>query len=233
MTMDFVCEAIRTGDTAALRRLLAAEPALVNARVDGERTLLHVATDWPGHFPHVRDTIAILVEHGADVNAKFQGGGHTETPLHWAASCDDVDALDALLAHGADLEATGGVIGGGTPLADAVAFGQWRAAFRLVAGGARSTLWQAAALGLMDRVEHELAHDPGPAGDELTNALWCACHGGQLLVAQRLFSHGGASLNWVGYDELTALDAAVRSGNAELVEWLRCQGAVSAKGSLS
>ena len=61
---------------------------------------------------------------GADVNARFTGP-HTETPLHWAASSDDVEALDALLDAGADIEGDGAVIGGGTPIADAVAFGQW------------------------------------------------------------------------------------------------------------
>jgi len=58
--------------------------------------LLHVATDWPGHFPHVSASIAALVEAGADVNARFHGP-HEETPLHWAASSADVAALDALL----------------------------------------------------------------------------------------------------------------------------------------
>src|SRR5205807_5308699 len=86
-----------------------------------------------------------LIAHGADVNARFTGS-HTETPLHWAASNDDLAALDALLDHGADIEAPGAVIGGGTPLADAVAFGQWQAARRLVERGARTTLWQAVAL---------------------------------------------------------------------------------------
>jgi hypothetical protein len=33
---------------------------------------------------------------GAHINAPFIGK-HAETPLHWAASSDDVDALDALL----------------------------------------------------------------------------------------------------------------------------------------
>ena len=61
---------------------------------------------------------------------------------------------DALLNAGADIEATGAVIGNGTPLADAVAFGQWNAARRLIERGARATLWQAAALGLLDRLEH-------------------------------------------------------------------------------
>jgi uncharacterized protein len=133
-----------------------------------------------------------------------------------------------LLDHGADIEAPGAVIGGGTPLADAVAFGQWRAAQRLVELGASCTIWQAAALGLIDRLEELLAADPPPSPDVVTNAFWCACHGGQLAAARRLFGRG-ADLNWVGYDGLSPLDAAVRNGNEELVEWLRSQGAISAK----
>ncbi|MBY0507825.1 MAG: hypothetical protein K2X03_28185 [Bryobacteraceae bacterium] len=210
-------QAIRSGDTATLRRLLSADPALARATPDGERTLLHIATDWPGHFPHVRDTIAALAAHGADVNAKFLGPAHSETPLHWAASSDDVAALDALLDHGADIEATGGVIGGGTPLADAVAFATWRAARRLVERGARTTIWQAAALGLVDRVQEELGSVDAEA---ITNAFWGACHGGQLITAQLLLQHG-ADLHWVGHDRLTPLGAALRNGNAELVAWLR------------
>jgi len=153
-------------------------------------------------------------------------GRHSERPLHWAASSDDVDALEALLDHGADIEALGAVIGGGTPLADAVAFGQWRAARRLVERGARTTLWQAAALGLQRRVEDCFATDPPAAPDEITNAFWCACHGGQLAAAQYLFERG-ADLNWVGYDQLSPLDAAKRSGSLDLVVWLREQGARS------
>ena len=38
----------------------------------------------------------------------------------------------------------------------------------------------------------------------------------------------GADLNWVGYDHLTPLDAAARSDAAELVDWLRRRGALSA-----
>jgi len=233
-------QAIRSGDVAALRRLLDENPGLATVRIGGPatcresggvapRTLLHVATDWPGHFPNGAATVAELIAHGAEVNACFRGA-HTETPLHWAASSDDLAVLDALIDHGADIEARGSVIGGGTPLADAVAFGQWQAARRLVERGARPTLWQAAALGLMARVEEHFAASVAPNPDEVTNAFWCACHGGQRRSAEYLLGRG-ADINWVGYDALTPIDAANRSGAEELVEWLRTQGAKSAKDS--
>src|SRR5258708_27313762 len=88
-------DAIHKGDVEALKSLLDANPALVTARIGGSRTLLHIATDWPGHFPNVAATIAELVDHGGDVNARFICR-HTETPLHWAPRSDDVASLDAL-----------------------------------------------------------------------------------------------------------------------------------------
>ena len=139
--------AIHTGDVEALEQLLAEHPGLSTARLgsspDGtpttakSRTLLHVATDWPGHFPRGPAIVMALIAAGAEVDARFVGR-HRETPLHWAASSDDVDVLDVLIDAGADIEADGRVIGGGTPLADAVAFGQWNAARRLVDRGARA-----------------------------------------------------------------------------------------------
>jgi ankyrin repeat protein len=220
-------EAISSGDTKSLKRLLSQNSNLANTRVDDRRTLLHIATDWPGHFPNNMETIAALVASGADVNAAF-AGGHSETPLHWAASSNDVAVIDVLLDHGANIEALGSVIGGGTPMSDAVAFGQWQAARRLVERGARTTLWQAAALGLMDRVDEYFKSVPPPTPDEITNAFWCACHGGQSVAAEYLLDRG-ADLNWVGYDKLSPLDAANRNGAASLVQWLRDRGAKSEK----
>ena len=228
-------KAIHGGDVAELKRLLHANPTLATVRLGGDaernrcemsRTLLHVATDWPGNFPNGAETVAALIAAGADVNGRF-AGPHTETALHWAASSDDVAVLDALLDHGADIEAGGGVIGNGTPIADATAFGQWKAARRLIERGATTTLWQAASLGLMDRVEAFFTGRDKPTPEEITSAFWCACHGGQQQAAAYLLSCG-ADLNWIGYDQLTPLDAARRSGAAELVEWLTGRGAKSA-----
>ncbi len=131
-----------------------------------------------GHFPKGAATVAALVEAGADINARFRGP-HRETPLHWAASSDDVEVLDALIDAGADLEADRGVIGGGTPLSDAWGFGQWRAARRLVARGAKTTLTDAATLGLIDRIEIYSRSVTPPTEEEINRAFWGACHGGQ------------------------------------------------------
>jgi uncharacterized protein len=221
-----VTVAIQGGDVEGLRALLAGDPDLATASIADEakrgnahtRTLLHVVTDWPGHFPNGAESVAVLVEAGADVNARFTGP-HTETPLHWAASSDDLAVLVALLDAGADIEARGAVIGGGTPMADATAFGQWNAARRLLERGAATTLWEAAALGLLDRVESHFVNEPMPPAEEVTAVFWGACHGGHLRVAQYLYARG-ADRNWIGWDHLTPLDVARRSEAADVVAWL-------------
>ena len=223
-----VTTAIRNGDLDVLRVLLDQHPELATASiVDADRatrSLLHVATDWPGHFPNNVEVVGLLVAAGADVNARFRGS-HTETPLHWAASSDDVAVIDALLAAGADIDADGAVIAGGTPLTDATAFGQWRAAQRLIEGGARSTLFESAVMGLLDRVTVALATDPAPTASDVDAAFWGACHGGRLGVAEYLRSRG-ANINWVSpWDGLTPLDAARRSEHSVLVDWLIESGA--------
>lgn len=212
-------DAVRAGDIGELRRLLAAEPGLATGRLPegrgGPRTLLHVATDWPGHVPRAADAVRVLVEHGADVDVRM-AGGTGETPLHWAASADDVAALDALLDAGAAIDLDGAIIGGGTALDNAVAFGQWNVARRLVERGARLSLRSAAALGLIDVVR---AGSATASAADLTNALWYAAHGGEREVAAYLLAVG-ADPTWVGWDDLTPAGAARRSGATELAEML-------------
>lgn len=76
-----VIQAIHTGDIPSLQQLLAENPGLENIRIlerkpnniDSDssisRTLLHVVTDWPGHFPHGADTVRLLTKFGANLNA--------------------------------------------------------------------------------------------------------------------------------------------------------------------
>jgi len=220
--------AIHKGDVEALRRLLDGALGLSKVRiVDAKgvgRTLLHVATDWPGHFPNVAQTIGLLIELGADADAPILGAKIQERPLHGAASSNDVNAIDALLDGGANIECPGAVFTNGTAMSDAVIFAQWNAARRLLERGAKTTLTQSAGLGLLDRLATYFEQEPKPSSDEITAALWHACRGGQLQTAQYLVEKG-ANLNWVGWDKITPLDGAQRSGNQELVAWLRDQGA--------
>ncbi len=226
-----VVAAIQGGDLPALERLLAERPELATARLGDDdpggmsRTLLHVVTDWPGHFPGGPTTVHALVRAGADVNARFRGP-HSETPLHWAASRDDVEVLDALIDCGADIDAPGAVIGGGTtPLADARAFRNWRAAQRLIERGATTTLADAATLGLMDRLEQFFSGPEEPSADEVSRAFWGACHGGRQSAAEYLLERG-ADIDWIPpWEPLTPLDAALRSEDEALAAWLRERGA--------
>jgi len=227
--------AIQLGNIAALQQLLTDHPGLATIRVGVDSpgghtwTLLHVATDWPGHFPNGAATVAILAAAGADVNAPFTGP-HAETPLHWAASSNDVAVLDALLDAGADIEAPGAVLGGGPPLADATGFRQWAAAHRLVARGARTSLRDAATLGLQDRLEGFWASaETAPTKAEIDHAFWWACHGGQEPAAAYLLDRG-AHVNWVpDWEEATPLDAADGAKAPALAAWLRARGGRTAQ----
>ena len=82
----------------------------------------------------------------------------------------------------------------------------------------------------MDRVDEYFTLVPPPTPDEITNALWCACHSDQLAVAEYLLGRG-ADLNWIGHHGYSPLDAANRSTASEVVQWLRSRGANSAKES--
>jgi ankyrin repeat protein len=226
--------AIHAGDLSTLGRILAENPDLANAQIAGRkggyRTPLHVVADWPGYFPDGPAMVRLLLVSGADPNGGADGLGRQETPLHWAASSDDVDVAEALIDGGADIEAQGGSIADGSPLDNAVGYGCWRVARLLVQRGARvDKLWHAAALGMLPRTE-ELLRDASP--DDINGAFWQACAGGQRRAAELLLAHG-ADLDCVpDYAEGTPLDQArsIDTGRSALVSWLQERGASSTGG---
>jgi hypothetical protein len=219
--------AIRTGEVRALGHILAEHPGLASGPLGGRlgtRTALHVVTDWPGYFPNGPQIVGVLIEAGADPDARSPGD---ETPLHWAASSDDVDVAVALIDAGADIEAPEGSIG--TPLGNAVGYGCWHVARHLVDRGAGvDQPWHAAALGLLRRLDELLGDQPSV--EEVSKAFWHACSGGQRRAAEYLLSRG-ADLNWIpDYATGTPLDAASDRGTRRenVIGWLRDLGAHSA-----
>jgi hypothetical protein len=225
--------AVHGGDLGTLRRMVLERPELASARMIGRngleggwRTPLHVAADWPGYFPGAPDAVALLLFAGADPNDDT-GGDCPETPLHWAASNDDLEVAVALIEGGADLETPGGSIG--TPLDNAIGYGCWHVARLLVERGARvDALWHAAALGMLARLEELLAATPPPTAEDLDAALWQACHGGQRRTAERLLAAGADIHASPGYaHDRTVLEAATKPDTRRdlLAAWLREQGA--------
>jgi hypothetical protein len=96
-----IFSAIDRGDVEEVRRLLQAEPRAALATIPGPLvgpdTPLHAAA----HLGHL-EIAELLLRHGADVNARGDGG---DTPLHEAANNGHVEVVELLLKHGADIEA--------------------------------------------------------------------------------------------------------------------------------
>ena len=228
-TAEGLVSAIHVGDIDAVRRIITETPELAREPLGGRfktRTALHVVCDSPGYFPNGPEIARLLIAADADPNHRSPEP-RSETPLHWAASSDDVDVAVALIDGGADIEIPNGSIG--TPLDNAIGYACWHVARLLVARGARvDKLWHAGALGLLDRLEELLAANPTP--EEVSQGLWHACAGGQRRAAERLLA-AGANLNWEpDYAHGTPLDAAGGLGTRQenVITWLKEQGARSA-----
>jgi hypothetical protein len=221
---DQLVAAIQVGDCEAVARLVASEPGVARSALGGRhgtRTPLHVVADWPGYWPNGPQTVGILIAAGGDPNARDPEPG-SETPLHWAASSDDADVARALIEGGADIDLPGGSIG--TPIENAIGYGCWNVARLLAERGARvETLWVAAGLGMVDRLQ-ELVREPrASTADSISQAFWHACAAGQRRAAQLLLG-AGADLAWVPeYAHGTALDVAQQHGTQRqnVIEWLR------------
>ena len=223
MAVELV-RAIHTGDIGPSGRLLAGHPGLASEPIHdgrGAKTPLLAATDWPGYSPAGPAVVRMLLDAGADPN-HTTGGDQPETPLHWAASSDDADVAEVLIAGGADIEIPGGSIG--TPLDNAIGYGCRHVARLLAASGARiDKLWHAAALGILPRLEELLAADPAPDAEEISAAFWQASHGGQRRAAELLLARGADINITQDHSYGTPLDAAAQLSTCRenLTTWLR------------
>jgi ankyrin repeat protein len=102
-------KAAKAGNPAAVRALLEADRSLVDARDSDASTPLHCAA-WKGHV----DVAAVLLEFGADIQARNDNAHWGDTPLHAAAHGNQRAVAELLIDRGADIHALNA--GGRTPL---------------------------------------------------------------------------------------------------------------------
>lgn len=147
--------ALRSGDSGSLRKVLDADPEVVNLKV-GDNTMLEWMTQ-PGAGPPSPEVVEVLVDAGAGV----------DRALNLAACWNLADLCSQLLEAGADPSARADA--GITPLESAAMHSSTEAADVLAGHGLhRRTLWLAAATGLLPLVrdwvgaDGSLLADPGP-----------------------------------------------------------------------
>jgi len=122
--------AVKAGDLARVKELLAQEPGLVHVRDREMSTPLHWAAwkDQPG-------IIDVLLDEGAEIQTHNENNHWGTTPLHAAAHGNNPRAVAALLRRGADVNALKSD-GTGTPLAETKVHNATAAAKLLRAAGA-------------------------------------------------------------------------------------------------
>jgi hypothetical protein len=174
---EAAAEAIVTGDTAALKRLLRDDPALIRARSTREHraTLLHyVAANGVEHYRQISPanavTIAeILLEAGADVDAEAEvyGGGCTTlglvaTSVHPERAGVQNALMQILIDRGAVIDRPRGVGNDHAFVKGCLANGRGAAAEFLAARGACLDLEGAAGIGRLDVVAGFFDPDGSP-----------------------------------------------------------------------
>ncbi len=162
--VDGILDSAWRGELEILRRLLDADPELVNA-IGGpfERyTALHRATCRNQHA-----CMRLLLDRGADVHARdFPDNA---TPLHLAASVGDPETIRLLLDAGADVNIGSDDYGVGV-LGWATCFHRVRedVADYLLSRGARLNLWTAIALDRVDELRKMISLDPSLLASRMT-----------------------------------------------------------------
>lgn len=199
--------AVRAGSLEEATAVLAANPALANARGDQGQTCLHLAAECDA--PRMG---ALLLAFGADANAVYGESGHTA--LSWAVTCNAMGFAKAMVKLGLkpDLFCAAG-IGSlehvraalderGMPRPGAVQSGSTR----------------------MDSLGARLPCPPQDPREQLADALYAACRNGHADVVQLLLA-AQPDMSFRAYMGGTSLHWAYFGGSNEVVRLLLKAGA--------
>jgi ankyrin repeat protein len=229
---EAAADALVSGDEAALRALLTAEPGLVHARSDrehGATLLIYTSANGvemyrqrtPGNIVLLAE---LLLDSGAAVDATADVYGTACTTLGLAATSAhprakgvQLQLLQLLLDRGARMEDEIAGCKAGIVLA-CLGNGCPEAAAYLADRGARVCFVEAAGIGRSETVERLL--ETGTATQrEKNEALLRACANGKTEIADLLI-RSGAELGATSSDGQTPAHLAVIAGNLETLKRL-------------
>ncbi|XP_050594456.1 poly [ADP-ribose] polymerase tankyrase isoform X2 [Bombus affinis] len=208
-------EASKSGDLAAVERILRTNPLAVNCRdLDGRHsTPLHFAAGF-NRVP----VVEYLLAHGADVHAKDKGG---LVPLHNACSYGHYEVTELLVKHGASVNVAD--LWKFTPLHEAAAKGKYEIVRLLLRHGADATKKNrdgATPLDLVRDGDQDVA-------DLLrgNSALLDAAKKGNLARVQRLITQDNINCRDAQGRNSTPLHLAAGYNNLDVAEFLLERGA--------
>ncbi len=199
--------AIRSGEGPVVDRLLAAHPALANARDEEGSTPLSAAVD-----AHRAGLIPLLLRRGGDPHLVYAHSAHT--PLSWAVVIGAYDCARALMEAGVEPDL---FCAAGLGEVDRV-----RAFFT-----AEGRLGPRASITGSSRYAPDGARRPCPPGTEreiVADALYMACRAGHEGTARELLTHG-PDLAFQAFAGGTALHWAYFAGAPRVVALLLAAGA--------
>jgi ankyrin repeat protein len=221
--------AVVLGDAAAVREVLAADPAAA-AAIDAERgwpPLLYACySRWhqidPSRAPQLAEVVRVLLDAGASPDTNDGGRPRYRSALKGSVEVNNPDMTEALLEAGANPDP-------GEPIAEALGHRDHRCLQLLLSHGARvAGTWalgaavfndDPAALSLLLGVLGS-----GVAADAATGELPDAAANASLPVADVLLG-AGADPQASDDDGVSALRLAVRAGKNDIAQRLRAAGA--------
>lgn len=231
-------DAVITGKISVLKRLLRANPKLVQMRSTREHqaTLLHyVAANGVENYrqktpKNIVQITNLLLEAGAEIDtaANVYGGGVTTlglaaTSIHPELAGVQEALLQTLLDHGATIDLPQNAGKSDSIVSACLANGREKAAAFLGNCGARLTLASAAGIGRLDLVQSYFDDGgmlkPNATKKQLESGFRYACLYGHKDVVEFLLEKG-ADLAAHGSDGQTGLHCAVIGGHLDTVKLL-------------
>lgn len=222
-TAQFI-SAVRSGETSAVEKLIAADPRIVKAQDLAGSTPLHHAAGFGALA-----TMKLLLDKGADVNAKNRRGS---TPLFWAIH--DEAKVRLLLSRGAAINVK--QADGRTPLYQAATLASGNSILRLLidkgadanpaTAAGQTPLMAAAVRGDVDAMRLILGKNVNvnARNGAGATALMAAAANGNPRAVQLLLEKG-ADPNLVNKRKESALANAATTGVEETVKLLLDRGA--------